>query len=196
MSGWIRRARWSLAAAWAVALVFGLPAAGVPASATCLAAPEVAPAAPAATQAGETVKQGSAQPPAAAARKPDFSHYARQITRQGKMIIVPRSLADEVKKDNQIVLSSVAIKTRVDKNGNLAGYELFEIDKGSIPEKVGFRSGDRVIAVNGIPARNLEKNQTALEAAGRFEVTFVRKGKTRKIVVEIREPGKQAAGPR
>lgn len=101
-----------------------------------------------------------------------------------------------MRKDNEIVLSSVAIKTRVDKNGNLAGYELFEIDKGSIPEKVGFRSGDRVIAVNGIPARNLEKSQAALQAAGRFEITIIRKGKTRKIFVEIRETGKQATSRR
>jgi membrane-associated protease RseP (regulator of RpoE activity) len=174
----------------------GMLAAGILAPATCLAGLEAAPAAPTATPAAETVKQDGGLPAAAGAQKPDPSYYTRQIARRGKTVIVAPGLADEVKKDNQIVLSSVAVKTRVDKNGNLAGYELFEIDKGSIPEKIGFRSGDRIIAVNGIPARNLEKNQAALQSAGRFEVTILRKGKARKIFVEIRETGKQAAGPR
>ena len=122
--------------------------------------------------------------------KHDASYYLGQVTRKGKFIVVTKELAEDAKKGLEIVLSSVAIKTRVDKDGKLAGYELFEIDKGSIPEKIGFKSGDRVTAVNGIAARDLEKKRASLQSAGRFEITVYRKGKARKIFVEVRGAGK------
>jgi len=148
---------------------------------TCLASPDV-PAA--------GLKDTAKQVATSGGTKQKADSYARQITRRGKTIVVSRALADDVKKDNQIVLSTVAIKTRLDKNGDLAGYELVQVDKGSIPENVGFRPGDRIIAVNGIPARAFAANEGSLRSASRFEVTLLRKGRTRRMVLEIRDTGR------
>ena len=84
----------------------------------------------------------------------------------------------------------MAIKVRVDKGGSLSGYELVEIDRGSIAENIGFRAKDRIVAVNGIPAGNFEENQASLQSANRFEVTIIRNGKAQKIVMEIRDTGR------
>ena len=187
MTGHIRCFRARPAAVWAAVIAFGFAA--MMFAAAGLAATDPPPAAPGAQPAAEAAPPAAAQT-APAGVKHNASYYLSRITRQGKFIVVTKELAEDAIKDNEIVLSSVAIKTRVGKDGKLAGYELFEIDKGSIPEKIGFKSGDRVTAVNGIAARDLEKNRASLQSAGRFEITVYRKGKARKIFVEVRGAGK------
>ncbi len=150
---------------------------------TCLAATD-----PSVAQSlNQTAEQGGSQSPASGQKT--YS-YARQITRRGKVVVISRGLADEVRKDNVLLLSAVAIKARVDKGGSLSGYELVEIDRGSIAEKIGFKAKDRIIAVNGVPAGKFEENWVSLQSADRFDVTIVRKGKRQKIVAEIRDTGR------
>ena len=150
---------------------------------TCLAATDPCPV----RSLNQTAKQAGSRSPASGQKTDTRAH---QITRRGKVVVLPRGLVDEVKKDNGLVLSTVAIKAGVDKGGRLSGYELVEIDRGSIAENIGFRAKDRIIAVNGIPAGKFEENQAALQSANRFEVTIIRKGRTQKIVMEIRDTGR------
>jgi type II secretory pathway component PulC len=122
--------------------------------------------------------------PARETEKQDRS--AKEITRRGRVVIISQALANDIKRDGLIVLSKVVIKTRVGKDGRIEGYELAEVDRGSIPDKLGFKPKDLVSEVNGTPARDFIANQTVLESAGRFNVTILRKGRAKKLVVEIR----------
>ncbi len=112
--------------------------------------------------------------------------YARGVTRQGRVVVVSKELAEAAKKDPVIVFTTVAIKARVDRNGLLRAYEIVQADRGGIPHRLGFRAKDLITRVNGIPAASILARQPALMDASRFEVRIIRKGKARKIVVEIR----------
>lgn len=150
------------------------------------------PTAPAAAQAGPAIAPPELKPPgespqqSAAAPSTQNDSRERAVTRHGKLVILSRRFADEVKENNTIVLSKVAIKARLDRNGDLRGYEAVQIDKGSVVELMGFRAHDILTAINAIPARDLDANREALESADRFDVTIMRKGKTMSLRMEIR----------
>jgi type II secretory pathway component PulC len=112
--------------------------------------------------------------------------YAKEVSRRGNTIIVSKAFAEAVKKDNALVLSKVAIKQRVDENGKVIAYELIQIDRGSVVEKMGLKTGDRLTAVNGIPAKDLLEHRKPLEQGNRFVVDMIRKGKPLKLAAEIR----------
>jgi type II secretory pathway component PulC len=111
--------------------------------------------------------------------------YAKEVTKRGNIVLVSREFAAAVKKDSSVLLSTVAIKARVDKAGQLTGYRLVAIDRDSAVSRMGFKAGDVVTAVNGIPARRFEPNRPSLESAGRFDVDFIRKKEQRRLNVEI-----------
>ncbi len=171
MGRWVKHASFFAAAAY----VFGI--CGPLAEGVCLARDTGGVVQPA----RETEKQGGGG--LRSAREADRS---KEITRLGRVVIVSQALANDIKSDNRIVLSKVAVKTRVGKDGRIEGYELVEVDRGSIPEKLGFRPKDLISEVNGMPARDCIANRAVLESAGRFHVTILRKGRARKLVVEIR----------
>jgi type II secretory pathway component PulC len=112
--------------------------------------------------------------------------YAKDVTKRGNTVVVSRKFAAAARKDNSVLLSTVAVRARTDKAGRLAGYQLVTIDQGSSVSKMGFKPGDVVTAINGIPAREFEANRPSLESATRFDVDFTRKGTARKLSVEIR----------
>jgi predicted metalloprotease with PDZ domain len=113
--------------------------------------------------------------------------YVKEIIRQKNGVTVAGAFVDAVKKNNAIVLSRVALRQRLDKDGRLEGCELVQVDKGSSVAKMGFRSGDRLTSVNGIPVRELETKRAELEASSRWELVVLRQGKLRKIVIQVRE---------
>jgi type II secretory pathway component PulC len=108
------------------------------------------------------------------------------VVRQGNLIIVSKRLADDVRENNDIVLSTVAIKARVDRDGRFYGFQLFQVDRGSVVEKMGFKPKDILTGVNGIPARDLNGSRASLESADRFEITILRNGNEKKLSLEIR----------
>jgi hypothetical protein len=145
--------------------------------------------------AGSVMSQntGETRDPAKQAPKRDAARgrtivdpYTKEVTRRGNTIIVSKSFAEAVKKDNAVVLSKVAIKQRVDEKGKVIAYELVQIDRGSVVEKMGLKTGDRLTAVNGIPAKDLLEHRKPLEQGTRFLIDVMRKGKPVKLVAEIR----------
>ena len=110
----------------------------------------------------------------------------KEIIKKGNNVTISRQFADEIKKNSDIVLSTVAVKVRVDKAGALTGYQVVQIDKGSPVEQMGLKAGDVVAMVNGIPAKEFEAKRPILEAASKFDVTIVRKSKQLKMKFEIR----------
>jgi type II secretory pathway component PulC len=132
--------------------------------------------------AGETARK--AAPAGVAAKSPD--PYAKEVTKRGNVVIVSKSLADLVRKDNAIVLSHMTVRQRVDGSGKVASYEAVEVDKGSSVAKMGIQTGDQLVAVNGIPANDLTANKQSLEGKNRFQVDIRRKGRPVKLIFEIR----------
>ena len=152
--------------------------------------PAAVPAAPEtqarAGQPAMTSKEPQAQAGAASTVPAGVDPYAREVTRRGNFILVSKKLADAAKRDNLIVLSKVAIKGRLDRRGEIQAYELVQIDKGSVVEKMGFRPGDLLTSVNAIPARRFYAERQSLEGANSLQVIIKRKGKTMKMTVEIK----------
>ncbi len=137
---------------------------------------------PAAPETQSRTQQAGAE----SAPLPGVDPYAREVTRRGNLILVSKKLADAAKRDNLIVLSKVAIKGRLDRRGELQAYELVQVDKGSVVEKMGFRPGDLLTSVNAIPARRFYAERQTLEGANSLHVIIKRKGKAMKMTVEIR----------
>lgn len=115
-----------------------------------------------------------------------FEVQSNDITRKGSLVLVSRAFADAVKKDNTAVLSTIAVKSQVDQKGQLRGFQLFQIDRGSPVTRMGFKAKDVVVGVNGIPVRELEANRQSLEKEHDFNVAILRNGKEKKIRILIR----------
>lgn len=111
---------------------------------------------------------------------------AKEVTKRGNTVLVSREFANAVKKDNGVLLSKAAVRARADKAGQLTGYQLVTIDRGSAISRMGFKPGDVITAINGIPARELEANRSCLQSATKYDVDFVRKDSQRKLNVEIK----------
>jgi hypothetical protein len=133
-----------------------------------------------------TSKEPQAQAGAESAAPAGVDPYAREVTRRGNFVLVSKKLADAARRDNLIVLSNVAIRGRLDRRGELQAYELVQIDKGSVVEKMGFRPGDLLTSVNAIPARRFYAERQTIEGAKSLHVIIKRKGKTMKMTVEIK----------
>jgi type II secretory pathway component PulC len=146
----------------------------------------VSPPRAAATQFSRSSCAYEAPAKPATAAKTLADPYAREVTRIGSRVVVSRGLADATKQNNRIILSKVAVKSRLDREGKLRAYELVQVDKGSVVQKMGFLPGDQLVSVNGIPVRDLDEKGEDLKTADRFEVSVLRKGKIRKVMVEIR----------
>jgi hypothetical protein len=131
--------------------------------------------------------EGVSQPVIAKETVKPADKYSKEIVRSKNKVTVSRVFVDTVEKNDAIVLSSVAVRQRVDKHGRLEAWELVEIDRGSLVAKMGFRPGDRVTSVNGIPVRALETRRTELAMSSRWELLVYRHGKPRRVVIEVRE---------
>ena len=112
-----------------------------------------------------------------------------EIRRQGKTLVIPRTVADRLKNDNGTIFSSIALKAVTDASGQPAGYRVMAIDRESIVGKMGLRPDDTLQAVNGRPlgsAEDLKKLYDDLKNASRFELRVLRQGKAETIFYEIR----------
>ncbi len=117
--------------------------------------------------------------------KKPIDPYAKEIRKSGDIVVVSRSFADLVKENNSIILSKVAIQQRLDNTGKIAGYELVSIDRGSVVEKTGLRPHDLVTSINGVLAKDFNASRESLEPCNRFDITILRKGKVKNLIIEI-----------
>jgi type II secretion system protein C len=112
-----------------------------------------------------------------------------EIRREGKTLVIPKTLAERIKNDNSAIMSSVAVKVATDANGQTAGYKVVAIDKESIVGKMGLKPNDTLQAVNGHSLKSgddLKKLYDNLKNASRFELKVLRQGKPETIFYEIR----------
>ena len=112
--------------------------------------------------------------------------YAKAVTRRGSVVVVSKDYANLVRKDNALILSHVTVRQRVDSSGKVTSYEAVEVDKGSSLAKIGIHEGDQLVAVNGIPAKDLTANRQSLGEKNRFQMDLRRKGRPVRLIIEVR----------
>jgi type II secretory pathway component PulC len=111
---------------------------------------------------------------------------SKDILRKGNAVIVSKQFAEEVKRNNDLILSHIVVKSRFDKDGHLEGIELVQIDRGSAIEKIGFMTRDIVVAINGVLPHGWDAQRTTIEQSDQLDVTILRQGKQKILRLEIK----------
>lgn len=125
-----------------------------------------------------------------ASTAPRFGTFAGGgLEKVGNTVRLSSAFRDQVVKGQlgQIMMQAAAIPDYA--NGELIGFTLKEIDKGSVFEQAGFVDGDVVTAIDGQRLSDVGRAIRVLQSlknAERAEVTFVRGGaeQTVQIVVQ------------
>ncbi|MBA4391625.1 MAG: hypothetical protein C0399_11925 [Syntrophus sp. (in: bacteria)] len=115
--------------------------------------------------------------------------YSKDIKKEGNTVVVSKALADRIRADNNIVLSTIAVKASVDNSGQSNGFKVVSVDRGSIAEKMGLVTNDILQEVNGqnLTASNDGKNaQESLKNMSKFEVKILRGTQTKMLSYEIK----------
>jgi len=115
--------------------------------------------------------------------------YSKDVKKEGKTTVLSKSLADRIKNDNAVVMSSLAVKVSIDAAGKPNGYKVASVDKGSLASKLGIMQDDVLQEVNGFSLKTAEdarKAHETLKNSTRFEVKVLRRGKVETLRYEIR----------
>lgn len=137
----------------------------------------------------QTAKKEEAKPTKKDQAAPNSTDYSKDVKKEGKTVVLSKSLADRIKSDNTIVMSSMAIKVSTDGAGKSNGYKVVSIDKGSLADKLGIMQDDVLQEVNGFQLSNAEDTKKAHETlrnASKLEVKVLRRGKVETLRYEIR----------
>lgn len=116
-------------------------------------------------------------------------NYSKDIKKEGNTVVVSKTLADKIRADNNIVLSTVAVKTLVDKNGQSNGFQIVAVDKGSIAEKMGLVANDILQEVNGqklTASENGKSVQDSFKNTSKFEVKILRGNQTKMLFYKVK----------
>jgi type II secretion system protein C len=113
---------------------------------------------------------------------------AQGIERQGQTLKVSRSLKDNLAGENlNKVLMQAAAVPHVE-NGRLVGFQLLEIDEGSIFDMAGFRDGDIITHINEQPINDAAiaiRALNGLKAATSATFGYRRGTQPMELVVQI-----------
>jgi len=120
---------------------------------------------------------------AAPVGKVDLSKEMKGIRKEGSVTLIPKSLADRLKANNNIVMSSVAIKASND------GLKVVAVDQGSLAQKIGIAPDDTLQEINGYKlnsSEDMNKVYDQLKNVTSFEVKLLRGGQPQTLRYEIR----------
>lgn len=107
----------------------------------------------------------------------------KEIRKEGGVLLIPKSLAEKVKTNNNVVMSSIAVKAAND------GLKVVAVDRGSLAQKMGISPDDTLQEINGHrldSSQNMNKVFEDLKDATKFEVKVMRRGKPETLRYEIR----------
>ena len=131
-----------------------------------------------------TAKIGRAQDAGAkAGTRPAKEGQGGDISKEGSLTVISKSLAQKLKTDNNVIMSSIAVKPGSD------GLKVVTVDRGSIAERIGIAPDDTIQEVNGHTLGSSEDVSAIYEAlknATDFEVRVLRGGKPETLRYEIR----------
>jgi len=115
--------------------------------------------------------------------------YSKDIRKEGNTVVVSKALADKIRVDNSVVLSSVAVKASLDNNGQSNGFKIVAVDRGSIAEKMGIAANDIIQEVNGrklTASDDGKKAQESFKNTSKFEVKVLRGKQTKMLHYEVK----------
>ena len=113
----------------------------------------------------------------------DLGKEMKGIRKEGAVTIIPKSLAEKLKADNNVVMSSIAVKAAAD------GLQVVAVDRGSIAEKMGISPDDILEGINGHKlnaSQDMNQVYGALKNDTSFDVTLMRGGQAVTLHYEIR----------
>jgi general secretion pathway protein C len=119
---------------------------------------------------------------APAARTSARTDAGKDIKKQGAITRISKSLAEKLKANSNMIMSSIAVKPASD------GVKVVSVDKGSIAQQMGIAPDDTLQEVNGHRLNSTEdmgKVYDALKNATDFEVKLLRRGKSETLRYEI-----------
>jgi type II secretory pathway component PulC len=105
------------------------------------------------------------------------------IRKEGSVTRISKSLAERLKADGNVIMSSIAIKPGAD------GVKVVAVDQGSIAQRMGIAPDDTLQEVNGrklSSAGDMNQVYEALKNATNFEVKVLRNGRSETLRYEIR----------
>ena len=118
------------------------------------------------------------------------SNVARRegLQRRNSNVTVSAAYKDHLLKNelNKILMQAAAVPTT--KDGKVIGFTLWEIEKGSIYEKLGFQNGDTVTNINGnelVDAGQAVKVLVSLKNAKDLALSFTRNGVAQRMKVRV-----------
>ncbi|MFO0552561.1 MAG: S1C family serine protease [Polyangiaceae bacterium] len=103
--------------------------------------------------------------------------------------------------DAYLTHSDFPLRMRIVPSANNAGLKLLGLRANSAPARLHLKNGDTVTAVNGHPTRSLDdlmELQGLLSGANEVQISFVRRGEARTLIVTVVPDGtlsKPSAGP-
>jgi general secretion pathway protein C len=118
--------------------------------------------------------------------RPSIGDKVREIN-PGQMVMDRNFLQNQMK-DMSSLLTQVRAVPNKNKDGSIDGFKLFQIQKGSIFEKIGLKNMDVLKRVNGQNLNSAEKGLelfSAFKSEARFELDIVRNNDEKTIIVEI-----------
>jgi type II secretion system protein C len=102
---------------------------------------------------------------------------------------IPQSIVDNALEDLDKMASQVRVRPHRDSDGNVDGYRLSAIRRGTILDKLGVKNGDIVHEVNGYSLNSSSGAMTAfqsLQSESAFQFDISRRNKRRTIKYDIR----------
>ena len=126
----------------------------------------------------------------------EFSHVAhtrnvaqhKGLQRREGNVTVSAAYKDHlIKNELQKILMQAAAVPAV-QDGKVVGFTLWEIEKGSIYEKLGFKNGDTVTNINGnelVDAGQAVKVLVSLKSAKNLALSFTRNGEQKQMKVRV-----------
>lgn len=118
---------------------------------------------------------------------PDVANY-EGMQRRGNKVTVNASYKDHLLKNelNKILMQAAAVPAF--KDGKLTGFTLWEIEKGSIYEKLGFKNGDTITSINDnrlVDASQAVKVLMSLKNAKNLALSYTRGGIDQQMEVRV-----------
>ncbi len=103
-------------------------------------------------------------------------------------VVMDRAYLEKEMKDMSRLLVQVRAVPHKNPNGQIEGFRLFQIIKGSIYQKIGLKNQDVVKRVNGQPINSAEQGLallTALKNESNFTIDLVRNKANKTLTVEL-----------
>ena len=118
------------------------------------------------------------------------SEDADGIQKDGEnQYVVPQSVLDNALEDLDKLANQVRVRPHRDSDGNVDGYRLSAIRRGTLLDKLGIKNGDIVHEVNGYPLNSSSGSMTAfqsLQSESSFQFDISRRNNRRTIKYDVR----------